>query len=839
MLLNYIKLTIRILIRNPFFTFINVLGLSVGFVVFFILWQYSRSELRSDQFHKDFERIVRCGFVWRWTDDNVNWVDTKFGVIWPETVERVARDFPEIEEFTRVFHQENFTREHIPQHGKIFALNYINQRNERVSFRETGIVYADPNVFQFFTFPLIKGNPKTVLALANSIVLSETQAQKYFSDEDPVGKTMTINNEISLLVTGIFKDLPKNSHLDFSIVISTKGILKNISQTSFAPTGPYSYFRLKEGTVVKTLEEKMNRVSQVYLSAKIPPKQIHMVKPRFYLSPIGEVSFTKYADDFFKPKSKFFLNTLTIISLIVLLMAWINYMNLTFSANIKRMKEIAVRKTSGASMVDVISQFTLEALIINACSLLLAITIIQLAAFSVNHFFGFYIPAWSQLSFSTILLWTAIGLAGTLTTGILPGLIALNKTPRSLFSAWKTNTKTYNIKNVLVTFQFSIAIVLIVWVFMTYLQLNEIIKADIGLNREQVLLVDLPVHRKNDFDKDVSVFLNTIKQLKEIKDRTFFTAITGDPNAGYTNVCLRRTEASNSVCVATNGGVDEKFIPFFKIKLLAGRNFLQDAPADTNHIILSKTALERMGINNYEEGVGLKMWVNRNNWTAEKYAEVEVIGVIDDYFNRDLVSDDRGIIHFGIILTYKSILLPDNKPHKVAFRPHGNQIESGISAVEKNFKAVFPDEKFYCRFFNDHITGLYTNEKISRNQILLLTAVAIGIASLGLLGMIQYQVIEKTKELGIRKVLGARPYDLGSILLRGTVMQLTISTIIAIPIAVYLTQEYIQKFYVRIPLHFWHYLLPVGILVLIMFCTIASVLWKAARTNPVDSLRYE
>jgi putative ABC transport system permease protein len=836
MLLNYLKLALRLLIRNPFYTFINVLGLSVGFAVFFVLSQYSRNELKSDQFHKDYERIVRCGFVWRWTDDNINWVDTRFGVIWPEIADKVARDFVEIEELTRVFHQENFTPEHIPQHGKVITLNYINAARDLVTFNETGVVYADRNLFQFFGFPLLKGNPESVLKLANSVVLSASTAKKYFGDEDPIGKTMTINNEISLLVTGIFKDLPKNSHLAFSIVISTAGILKNISKAASAPTGPYSYLRLRKGTDAKALEEKMNQVRKAYLDGKIPAKQIHMVRPRFALTPLKEIAFSKFMDDFFKPKSKFFLNTLNVISLVVLVMAWINYMNLTLSANIKRMKEIAVRKTSGANRLELITQFVLEAMIINIFSFCLAITIIQLTTTFIAYFFGFYILDLASVSFSTIVLWSAIGLAGILATGVLPCLIALKKTPRTLFSSWKTDGKSYGIKNILMTFQFTIAIVLIVWVCNIYLQLNEIIKADIGLYRQEVMLLDLPVHRKNDFDKDVTAFLNAMRQVSEIRERTLFTSITGDPNAGYTSVCLRRTEASNVVCVDTNGGVDEGFIPFFKIKILAGRNFLADAPSNPNHVILSKRALERIGISNTEEAIGLKILINRNHWAAEKYSEVEIIGVIDDYSNRALMASSG---QPGIILTYKDILIPGNKPHKVAFRVQGNNIAEGISSLEKVYSSFFPGEIFHCHFLNDQINGLYINEKISRNQILLLSGIAIIIACLGLLGMIQYKVVEKTKELGIRKVLGASIYHLGAILLGGMVRQIIFAVIIAIPVAAYLTDQYIQNFSVRTPVEFWHYVAPVGILLVIMCGTITSVLWKAARTNPVESLRYE
>ena len=841
MLLNYLKLSLRLLARNPFFTFINVAGLSVGFAVFFVLWQYSQSELKSDQFHKNFERIVRLGFIWRWTDDNVNWVDTQFGIIYPEIVEALAPQFPEIEEYVRVFPQDNFTREHIPHHGKEFVITYLTNRKEIISFKESNVAYADPNLFQFFSIPLEKGDPNTVLNLANSVALSHSTALKYFGKEDPIGKIISINNEISLYITGVFKDIPNNSHLNFSMVISTVGIRNNINRFVASPSGPISYFRLKEGTSIEAFERKINEKGSHYWDEKIPKTQAHMVKARYFLQPLKEIQFSNYFMDFFKPKSKSFLNTIAVMSVLVLLMAWMNYMNLALSANMKRLKEMALRKLSGANITDVIFQFTLEAALTNVIALLAAFTFIQLLNFETIHWVGLYIPAWSQLSFSAILILLGIVAVGILLMGILPGLAILNKTPHFLLRFGQTKPAKFGIKHLLVTFQFSMAIMLIVWSFTFFLQLDQIMKANIGISYQQVILVDLPVHQKHNFENDVSTFIKMLDGQREIEGKTFFSAITGDPDAGITYVCLKRNTASNTVCVASNGGVDEKFIPFFKINLLAGRNFLSDSPSDSSNIILSRAALERMGVSNPQEGVGLKILVNRGNWTTENFAEVQVIGIFEDYFNRSLMLPNSGhYSHTGIILTYKDRLIRQSIPHKVAVRiSRSTPVNAGISAIKNIFKVTFPGEIFKCYFLNDHVNTLYIDEELARNQVLSLTLLAIGIACLGLLGMIANKVVEKTKEIGIRKVLGADLHQIAQILLNTTFKQIIIATAIGLPVAHYLTQQYLQKFSERIELQWWHYALPVTILILIMLCTVATVVWKAAKSNPVEALKYE
>jgi putative ABC transport system permease protein len=840
MLLSYLKLSLRLLARNPFFTFINVAGLSVGFAVFFILWQYSQSELRSERQWKDWDRIVRCGFIWKYTDDNVSWFQNQFGCHWPEMTKRVSEDFPEIEEMVRIFRQENFTREHIPQHGRELFLTRINEREERLSFKETSLVYADPNLFNLFSIPMIKGDRTKALSEINSIVLSEKMVKKYFGNQDPINQFLLINNEIALKVTGVYADLPRNSHLDFEAVISTKGIDKYINQSVLTMGGAHTYFRLAHGVNVGQFQNKINDLGDVYWKEKIPVSQKDMTKQEFFLQELKDVPFVNYRWDYFKPKSAFYLNVIAGVSILILFIAWVNYIQLSISFYRKRMKELGIRKANGARISDFARQFLIESFLVNGVSVLLALTLVQLARDPLRLLFDFYVLDWSAMELSTVLIFAFVFVVGVGISGLTPALMASNRDPRSLFNRLKQKGNALSFSNGLVAGQFSIAIVLIVWVFTILFQIDFVLKADLGLNRDHVVLVDLPLSRNTNFDADFAVFMERVKQLEGIGQATFFSSITGD--ADNNMICLKQSAALNDVCVDTNGGVDENFIPFFQIKLLAGRNFKHDFPSDSSTVILSRRAINRIGISNPEEAIGKKILVNSGTWTNSQFKYSEIIGVVEDYYGGSTsliknvgISDGDG----GIILTYKENFIPGSRAQKIALQINMERYGEISKSLEQLYKEIFPEQLFSIYFLDEQIGRFYDREKIARNQIILFTVLAIGIACLGLLGMISNKVVEKTKEIGIRKVLGAQLHQIAQLLLNTTFKQIIIASIIGIPVAYYLTQQYLQKFSERIELQWWHFTLPVFILVLIMLATVAYVLWKAAKSNPVEALKYE
>src|SRR5688572_5721354 len=457
MLLSYLKLAVRLLLRNPFFTFINVLGLSVGFAVFIILWQYSRHELRSDRFHKDYDRIHRVVTKLDFTWDGKVWV-FMYGYDMPIHTVRLAEKIPQVQSFTRIYNQDNFNATWIEDHSSQLFLTVKSESGDENHFVEKHVAYADPNMFDFFGIELIRGNVRNVLNDANAVAISQRTAQKYFGLDDPLNKILLLNNIIPLKVTGVFADLPKNTHLEFEIVISMRRLEKSINE--FKPSakgGPVSYFKLQQGFPVTSLNEALRDDSRILTNELNKDGNI---ETHVSLQPLKEIAFSNLDGDHFLPKSKIFLSVLNAIALIVLVVAWINYVNLTLSLNIKRNKELAMRKTIGARPLDFIKQFVMESTIINMLSLLIAITLIQLSKGALTIFFQFNIYTFDGNIYGTawiVLLVLALGIA---VTGFYPALSTLKTTPRSLFARMDMRMRMpMNATNALLTIQYTCSIV--------------------------------------------------------------------------------------------------------------------------------------------------------------------------------------------------------------------------------------------------------------------------------------------------------------------------------------------------------------------------------------------
>ena len=838
MLTSYLKLSLRLLARNPFFTFINVAGLSIGFAVFFILWQYSQNELKSDQQWKDWERIVRIGFVWSWTDNGTDYDQSTFGFFLPLQTKQIANDFKEITEYTRIIKQDNFSPEFVTAHGKEIFFTYLTPAQQQVSFKEFQVAYADPNFFQFFSISLKAGSPATALQHTGNIVLSEKTALKYFKETDPVGKTILLNNRIPFVVTGVFEDLPSNTHFGFDMVISSTTLGNSIERSTSSLGGPHAYLKLREDINVAELEKKIQEADLTYWRV-ILDMTAKTNKVQTILQPLSDLPFQSLRCDYFKSKSKFILHAFEAISLAVLLMGWINYINLSISQYARRWKEVSARVTFGAKKRDLLLQFGMEAFLINTIAILIGLTFVQLVSAPLHTFLGFDFKASQNMASEQWLILLLVSLAGIIICGFMPSLLTLNKSAIDIKRMQSPQTGRSYFQS-LTVIQLLIAVVLIVWLFTMNAQMNLILQRDLGFNRNQVMLVDLPIEKNQTFKQDLASLKTELKRINGVESATSFTNITGDTENTFFVRCVYAIESKDYGCLDTNGGVDENFIPMFGITLLAGRNFLPDNPADSNSVILSRAALRRLIIKSPEDAIGKDVMINIGNWSESKLKKVTIIGVVKDYAQRSLV--DNSEMKFnngesGIVLTYKDWLVPSALPNKVAIKI--SDYEEASNGIEKLYRAIFPSGIYNGYWLNDHINRHYNNERTESNQLLLFTLIAIAIACLGLLGMISNKAVEKTKEIGIRKVLGAEMHQIAQILLKTTVKQIIVATVIGIPVAYYLTQQYLEKFSERITLQWWHYALPVMILVVIMFATIASVLWKAARSNPVEALKYE
>jgi putative ABC transport system permease protein len=832
---NYLKVALRLLIRNPFFAWINILGLSVGFAVFIILWQYSVSELRSDSFHKDHERIYRLvTHSELHVSDQVHKFTMGFDV--PIHTAQMAESIPQIESFTRILNQDGFNAAWIPDHDNklFFALPGVGDQY----FYEDHVAYADPNVFDFFGIPCLRGNASKALDHTNYVALSETIAKKYFGDADPINKVILLNNKIPFEVSGIFKDLPKNTHLEFQIVLPMSRLAKSVNEFKITNYGtPVSYLKIREGADMAALAEAMKYDSK-NLSVRLSQENSKMIM-QMALQPLNEVAFSHYWGDNFIIKSKTFLAILNAIAVLILGVAWINYINLTLSANLRRNKELAARRTVGARPFDFIKQFLLEAALINVLSILAAFTIIQLSKNALSVFLNFHIYDTFDGTFRAAWIVLIAMSTGILIMGIYPAVSTAKATSRKLISKNTTHPKEISIVGVLSVAQYACAIVLVVSAFVIYNQIEFILGKNIGINRDSIVVIDLPINQDKGYDVALRDFYLELSSDPNTKAFTISNNVVGDRQEN--SVFIKRPNAPDGIVPDCNGGVDERFIPFYNIKLLAGRNFIPEHPADTAAILLSLQGVKNLGYQSADEIIGRKISVQEKEFSAT-FIQADVIGVFADYKRNTFLADDASMRKgdkSGIVLMYRDYIVPAHVARKISIQFASDDFGPSMAALKEKYEKYFAGNVFHWYFLDENINNHYSNEKVGRNQIVMFAALVICISCLGVLGMMTQRIVQKTKEIGVRKVLGARLHHIGSILIASLARHLLIAMALGIPLAWYATNNYLSRFSEKISVQWWDYLLPIGMLFTIILFAISYNLIKASATNPVDSLKHE
>lgn len=833
MLLSYLKLSLRLLLRNPFFTFINIAGLSVGFAVFLILWQYTKADLNSDKQWKDWERIARIGIFLEWTDDGKTWDSERYGITQTLLAPQLIEDFSELESFTRILQQSQFNKE-LTGLGETIIMTYEKPNQTRLMFREEKIVMADTNLFDFFSIPFSSGNPASALRNANTMVISASIAKKYFSEETAIDKIFTLNNE-PYVVTGVFEDLSQSTHLDFQIILSNRSKVDIWPLNIFPKVS--SYIKYKAKANVSAFESKINQPNliQKYYAAALQynPK----MKIKNIVQPLNEIAFSqKWRGDLFITKSKTLLIIFQSVGIAVLLLAVVNYISLNVSRIRKRYKEVATRKVSGANAIDFNKQFFIESSVVFALAIALSFTILQLVKVPMYELLQIPTP---KLDGPTVTLVIVVSIFTIILSTVYPMYLVWTFQPQALL---RNSHQGRDGKSKFLSFtfiQFSIAIVLIVWGFMIYSQITFVLSKNLGFNKEDVIVIEAPIFRTDHFGSDMDVFKNRLRSIPGILDLTVCSTVMGDD---VWNVRVRRPGVDIVVAIDTNGGIDENFLNFFSIPLVAGRNFLPGIKG--NEIILSEGALSRLGFDKPDDAVGnyIDVMGKTAQQEEEEWVRTKVIGIAKSYRLRPMLkfSSDHDLrSDAGIGLMYLNSLDSDLETEKIVIRIETASTGATIKEASSHFNEIFPGNIFQWYSLDENINQHYQSEKTWRNQILFFTTLAIGIACLGLLGLMSNKVVEKTKEIGIRKVLGAQLHQIAAILLSTTVKEIVLASVIGIPLAYYLTQQYLEKFSERISLQWWHFALPVAILIIIMLSAIASVLLKAARSNPVHTLKHE
>jgi putative ABC transport system permease protein len=800
MLRNCLILTIRNLMLHTGYFIINLLGLTVGITSFILIVLWIKAETSYDKFHKNARNIYR-----------VDYLLYEEGILEQHSAsgsaaigKEIKNMFPEVECYTRFCRTESLVK-------------YGDK-----TFKEKNILYAQSSFFDIFSFPLAEGYPDSTLLAINHAVITEETARKYFGNENPVGKMVTIDGASDFEVAGIVKSLPGNSHLKFDILLSYENLIKSSRSwdNSWVSERVYSYILLTPGTDAEALQAKLPQIPETFIGK--------FMKEAFFLL---EYRLVKLTDIHLHSSVRNELEvngsyrnvvSLGIIALLVLLIAFVNYINLATSRSIERAHEVGIRKVSGALRKDLVFQFLTESALLNLFALMISLSGVLL----LLPFFKQVMQSPLQIDYLMImLLFFLLLISGSLLTGLLPALYISRFDP-GLFLKGKTPTGAgwiIRLKNYLVVFQFTISVVLIFCTITIYRQVNFMRNHDLGMDIRELLVIDGPrIIRANTFES----YLNSLESFKnEIEALSMVSSITASSNIPGTEIKNSRVygipvEGRNTEKRIDIYLIDDQFIKTYGLTLLAGDNFSATINEESNKIILNESALPYFGFEDAVSTVGKILRGGRQ--------EVIIKAIVDD-FNQQSLKELPGPIAFF------------NQPINIYYTIKVNMtgIDQLIPELKKIWDSHYPGNPFNYFFLNDFYNEQYRADQRFSGLFLVSSILAIIIACLGLSGLSAFAIARRTKEIGIRKTNGARIAQVLVMLNKDFVKWVVIAIVIAAPVAWIAMSKWLQSFAYRMEISWWIIIVSGAIAVVIALITVSWQSWWAAARDPVEALRYE
>ncbi len=824
MLKNYLLLFVRNLRRQKLFSTINLLGLTVSITSTMLIYLYVRHEFSYDRFHAHADRIYRVNqtFIWGEGDDN------QFASTGPGVANALKEELPEVEMITSI---------HTPGN---FIISYTNPSGLVVSFEEDKTLAADTNFFRMFNFPLVQGNINAALAQANTLVMTQSTAKKYFGDENPLGKLVRLSNagnEITYEVTGVVTDLPENSYIDFDVLLSMRSFptVERI-HWSWVWTQLETFVLLKENTDLentrtklatiprKHAEETLKRIMNVSYDEYIKSGK----KWELFLQPLLEIhlpSHTVY-NRLNEAGNKKIVYSLMGVSVFILLLSCVNFMNLSTAQFTRRVKEASIRKILGLGRKELSLNYFFEALAFCSIALVLALALAQLLlpAFNLVTGIALHLNVLGDLNLWFVLVMLVIVMAvvaSSYPTFFLTGFHPVEGIKGKL----KMGNHGKFFRNGLVVFQFSVSILLIICTAIVFQQLTYVSEKDLGFDKENLLVL-----KHVELIKDTESIASAAMNISGVVNATVCSSL---PPTVWGGDKFSAEGMNNETFALNYTSGDEQFITTLGIELKHGRLFSKEMPGDADRVILNESAVKRIGWAADESAIGKKIE------SPGGEIKFEVIGIVKDfnYWSLQNPIEPMAIFHIKA-----KNLFGDGDKRYLALRIEGQSSEAWkntIAEVSALWKVHAGDTPVQYEFMDQAFADTFKTQQQFGSVLTVMASLAILIAALGLLGMIIYTLEQRTKEIGIRKVSGASAIDILALISKGYTKLIVLAFLIGAPLSYWIMQQWLQDFSYRITPSLWIYgLAGVGtLLVAIMITGYHSV--KAALTNPVDVLKDE
>jgi putative ABC transport system permease protein len=807
MLYNYLKIAYRSLLKYKFISLINVSGLAIGFTCCLLIVGYILNEISYDRKNPEADQIYR---VTRTFHSDKGVVSLKLASVAPPFGPLLVNDFPDIQKMTRVL-----------------ALGNSAMKYGEKNFNESQVFAADENFIDFFKVDVLKGDSRSALNEPASIMLSEEVARKYFGNADPVNKVIRLYNRFDLKVTGVFKNLPVNTHIHPRILVSFNTLKhpdvygEERLRTNWGNNAFMTYLKLPEGYPSASLEKGFPAFVDKHLSG------VYDGKPSLYttirLQKLTDIHLRSHMDDEAEANGDIKrVYIFSAIALFILLIACINYMNLATARSVLRAKEIGIRKVSGANKPELIFQFLTESVLITMIALVIALILTALCFPLMSRLSGLSLTINSLLQWQILLPVFFIPVLVGILSGLYPALFMSSFQPiKTLKGFLKVGSNQMSFRQVLVVAQFSISIILIISTAIVFQQLHFMQQSNLGYDREHILTMDYTQEMGSNYES----FRNELLQNPGVVEVGRSSRIpTGRLLDSQGAGSLQSDSTSPSSVDLKYVMADEYFIPSYKINVIAGRNFSKDFGTDTSGYILNETALQTLGIKNPGDIVGKALTYGGRPG--------RVIGVMGDFHFESM---HQKIVPL-ILTTARS---SGNAYSDLSIRVAGNNIPAAIAHIEKTFKKFTPELPLQYSFLDERFQQLYESELKQGSIFAVFAGIAIFIACLGLFGLSAFAITQRMKEIGVRKVLGASVNSIVQLLSKDFLKLVAIAAVIAFPIAWYAMYNWLQDFAYRVTIGWWIFLVAGIIAALIAVLTISIQAVKAAHSNPVKSLRSE
>ena len=792
------------MLRNKAFSIINIVGLALGVAACILILQYVAFELSYDNFHKNGSEIYRV------KQDRYN--DGKLSTEWAAGAYAVGNSFkdafPEVQDYVKLLRRG-------------VAIADYGEKSLKVE----KVYLSSPSFFSIFSYPLLEGDAKSVLAEPNTIVLSKSLAEKLFGKETAMGKTIQLNKTKSFKVTGIYADMPTNTHLKADILISYATFLNDVKpdnpELAWQWDGCLTYLKLRDGTNVPALEAKFPA-----LIDKLAGEEHKKYKSAavYLLQPLRDIHlYSHYMMEAEPNGDGKTVYLLLGIAFFIVVIAWVNYVNLATARAINRAKEVGVRKAVGSLRSQLIWQFMTESVLLNGFAVILALLFVALALPKFNEISG------QQLSFGLLgskLFWLPLAglfVVGAFFSGLYPAFVLSGFKPVAVLKGKVLATRQgIVLRKSLVVFQFAASLFLLVGTLAVFQQIRYMREQSLGINIDQTLVINPPIIATDStYMRQMVAFKEELLRNTGIKSIAASTVVPGQPSDWNAGGIRLKGADDNKGKQYRIIGVDYDFINAYDLKLVAGRNFSKEFGADPKAVIFNKMAIKQLGFNNSQDAIGKEI-----DFWGEMFT---IVGVTDNFHQQSLKD-----AYEPLILR----LIPDLRGYfSVKLTP--GTADKSIATIRSEWNHFFPGNPFEYTFLDERFNEQYRADQRFGQVFGIFTGLAILVACLGLFGLASFTTAQRTKEIGIRKVLGSSVFAIVEMLYREFAILVLISFVIAAPIAWYAVSKWLTSYAFRTDIQWWLFVLPFVLVLLIAFLTVSFQSIKAALMNPVKSLRSE